>query len=628
MPPSFLYPRAEDLHAGEVESDGSDLWLPQLMTAEQRASRGFSDNVTIARLAPGASIGTAERELGEFMTRLDRTRDVDMQGWSIALRSLVESSVGEARAPVWTLFGAVTFVLLIACSNVAHLLLTRAGHRAREMAIRSALGASQWQMTRRALGESMALAVCGGLFGVLIAYGAVRILVGINPGNIPRLAEASIDGRVLLFGVALSAFTGLLLGLVPARWAAGAVAGDLLRAQAGHASVAGRRLRSSLVAGEVALAMVLMAGAGLLLRSYAAVQRVEPGFSPSSVTLAVFLDDRYDSPEAQRRVFQSLLAEVRAIPGVNASGIVDALPMSKTQRLSRFEVDGIANEPDQLVHSRMATPGYFDAIGTRLVEGRAFREPDARAPSTVMLVNQTFARRYFPDQQAVGGRVRFRNQDSAAPNRWSTIVGIVADVRHTSVEEAAVPQVYTPWNGMTDRGYLVVSSTLEAAAVIASVRSAARAVDPMLPMDRLASMNDLVDAANARRRFQTSVIAACAFGAWLLAGLGLYGLIVHAVQQRMTEIGIRIALGAQARDVMRLIIGQGISLTAAGLLIGGLAAVLLTRAVQAWLFQVSPGDPVAFGLSGAALLFAALVGSYIPARRATRADVMKVLRAE
>jgi putative ABC transport system permease protein len=629
MRPAFRYPRAEDLLAGEVEGDGSDLWVPLVMNAQQRESREFGDNTTVARLARGASIEAAQQELTHLMARLDLTRTPGMQGWSVAVRSLVESSLGNAGVHVWMLFGAVSLVLFIACSNAAHLLLTRTAERAREMAIRTALGASRAQVVRHVLGESMALALAGGSVGVVLAYGAVQMLTWIDPGNIPRLAEASIDARVLLFSVAVSVLTGFALGLVPARWVTGAnTHAILLRGQAGQASATGRRLRASLIVVQVALAMVLLAGAGLLLRSYAAVQRVDPGFSRSAIAMRVYLDERYNTPDAQQQFFLALLDRVGRVAGIEAVGMVDALPLSHSEGLSRFEVAGHTNEPGQLVHSRLATSDYFDAIGTPVVDGRSFREGDGQSTSTTVLVNQAFARRYFPGRAAVGGRFRFLNgEDSPGPS-WRTVIGVVADVRHATIEAPAVPQVYSPWLGTSDRGYLVARSAAPGPVVIAAVRGSARAIDPLLPLGRLGSMNELIDAANARRRFQTVVVTAFAAGAWLLAAFGLYGLVAYFVQQRMAEIGIRLALGAQARDVMYLVIGQGMALTIAGLVIGVGAAFLLTRFVRAWLFEVSAGDSIAFGLAGAALAAAAAIACYIPTRRALRADITSVIRAE
>jgi hypothetical protein len=308
--------------------------------------------------------------------------------------------------------------------------------------------------------------------------------------------------------------------------------------------------------------------------------------------------------------------------------MVDALPLSHTERLSRFDVAGYPNEPGQLVHSRVASPTYFDAIGTPMIDGRSFTEAEGPSPSTVVVVNQSFARRYLAGRTAVGGRVRFRSDDDAQPPPWATIVGVLADVRHATIEEAALPQVYSPWDGIADRGYLVVQSAAPGSTVVAAVRDIAHAMDPLVPLGHLGSMNDLVDAAIARRRFQTAVVAVFAGGAWVLAAFGLYGLLVYLVQQRMTEIGIRLALGAQARDVMYLVVGQGIGLTIAGLVLGGVAALLLTRFIQAWLFEVSSGDWIAFGSSSAALLAAAVVACYLPARRAVRADVVAVLRSQ
>ena len=630
MAPSFNYPRAEDLLPGEISGDATDIWIPRVLTAEERTSRDFSDNTTIARLADGVSIDAAQQELSGLMANLDRTRTPEMQGWSVALRSLVESSLGDARAQIWLLFGAVSLLLLIACSNAAHLLLSRAAERGREMSIRTALGAGRWRLIRQMLVESTALAVLGGAAGVGLTYAAVQAVTWINPGNVPRLAETSVDARVLIFNLAVSLATGLIFGLVPARWAAGADANDvLMRTQAKQLVSRGRMLRQAMIVGEVALAVVLMAGAGLFLRSYAAIQRVDTGFSPSAVLMNVHLDERYATETARRQFFRTLIDRVRAVPGVQTAGIVDALPLSHTERLNRFDVEGYPNAPEQLVHARSVTPDYFAAIGTRVLEGRAFAETDVRRSAPVMIVNEAFARRYFPGRSAIDGHFRFHGEDEARPPRWSTIVGVVADVRHSTIEELPLPQVYDAlWQGGADHGYLVVRSALPAPVIVAATRDAARAIDPALALGRIGSMSDLVSEATARRRFQTSFLTAFGVVALLLSAVGLYGLLAYLVKQRMTEIGIRLALGAQARDIVWLVVGRGMGLTLTGLIAGIAAALTLTRFVRVWLYETPVTDHTAYGGAAIALMVAAALASWLPARRATRADVVSVLRAE
>ena len=630
MPPAFLYPRAEDLLPGEISGDGTDLWIPRVLTADDRASRDFSDNVTIARLAPRTTIEVAQAELSSLMASLDRTRSPEMQGWSVALRSLVDSSLGEARAQIWLLFGAVVLVLLIACSNAAHLLLTRAAERGREMSIRLALGAGRWRLVRQMLVEAVVVALAGGLGGVVIAGAAVRSLTSINPGNIPRLAETSVDARVLAFSLVVSLATAAMFGLAPALWASRTNVHDVFRRRrAGRIASRGRRLRQLLIVGESALAIILLTGAGLFLRSYAALGRVDTGFSRDAVIMPVFLDDRYATETAQRNLYRALVDRLGAASGIDVVGFVDALPLSHTERLSRFEVEGYSNQREQLVHARSATPGYFEAVGTPLNVGRTFADGDAIGRAPVVIVNQSFARQFFPGRSAVGGRFRFRNEEGSPPAAWSTIVGVVSDVRHSRLEERPLPQVYESlWQSSADHGYLVVKSALPVTTVIALARDTARAIDPALPLGRLGSMSDLVREAGARRRFQTSVLSAFAAIALVLSAIGLYGLLAYLVKQRLSEIGIRIAIGATPSDIIRLVVGQGVRLTVVGLAIGGGASVVLMRTVRAWLFETPVTDQVAFGGAAIALIGAALLACLLPARRALRTDVIAVLRAE
>lgn len=627
MPPRFRYPQRQDLIEGEV-ADGTDAWLPLALTAAERSDRGISDHVAIGRLLPGVSVARAQAELGALMVRLDLQRPPADRGWHVRVVSLVDSSIGDVRRPLWLLFGAVSLVLLIACSNAAHLLLARASGRAREMSIRCALGAARSRLVRQVLTEALLLALGGGALGVLLAHGAVRTLVRLNPGNIPRLEEVSLDGGVLLFSVSVSVLTGLVFGLIPALWASRANVGDVLKRSA-HAqvTVAGTRVRQALIVAEVALAVVLLAGAGLLLRSSVRVQRLDPGFSMSTLTLRVSLDSRYPELAIRRRFYRDLLTRIARLPGVQAAGAVDALPLSHSERLTGFEVDGVPSS-DQFINARAVSEAYFDAMGTKVVEGRAFAADDADGRTPVVVVNQAFAARFFPGRTALGKRFRFHGQEGG-PVAWSRIVGVVANVRHSNLEDAVPPQVYESlWQSDADGVYVAVRTAGSTAPIVSGVRRTLQAVDPMLPVTNIGVMSERVAEVTSRRRFQTFLVIGFSAVALVLAAVGLYGLLATLVKDRSREIGIRIALGASSRDVFGMIVGRGMGLTAAGMALGVAGALLLTRLLAGLLYGVSPTDPGAFLSVVLVLTGTALAACYVPAARAIRVDPAMVLRDE
>jgi predicted permease len=627
MPPAFRYPRSEDLLPGEVEADSSDVWVPLVLTAEERASRDFSDNITIARLAPGVGLDTAQAELGRLGATLDSARPAETQGGSLVVQGLVSTAIGTARRLLWVLLGAVFLVLLVACSNAAHLISTRTLGRAREIGIRAALGASRRHLFGQMMSESIVLAFAGGVLGVLIAVGIIRLLTTFNPGNIPRLDEATVDQRVMLFGFALTILAGVLAGLIPARWASRMHARGLLATNPSvlmSNSVA--RARPILIVVQVALTIVLVTGAGLLLRSFVTLHRVDTGFETSAFNARLWLDDSYQAAPAQRRFFSELLDRIRARQGVEVAGLVDALPLSHSERMGRFEVQGFANQREQLIHTRAASPGYFEAIGTPLVEGRTFAATDNDKRPRVLIVNQAFARQYFAGRTAVGGRVRFQG-DEVSP--WYSVIGVVRNVRHSNVEDAPAPQIYEClWQSAADHPYLVVRSRLPPEAVASLVRETAHAIDPAVAIGKPGTMQNLVGAATARRRFETSVLTAFGGVAVLLSAIGLFGLVSYTGRQRRKEIGIRLALGASRVNVVWLLARQGLGLTMAGAALGVVAASFLTRLLQSMLYGVSATDPVSFALAAGTLAMTAAIASYIPSKRATSMDVVEVLRQD
>ncbi len=437
----------------------------------------------------------------------------------------------------------------------------------------------------------------------------------------------SVDARVLMFSLGAAALTGTLCGLVPAHLISRINAGDALRSGV-RVIGQGRRLRRFLIVAEVALAVVLLAGGGLLLRSYAKLQHVDRGFTSSTQTMRVSLDGRYGRTVQRRQFFRTVLTSLREASGVQTAGAVDTLPLSHSERMSVFAVGGYPNTPNQLVGAHAATAGYFEAMGTRLVQGRTFTDDDIAGHAPVMIVNETFAKRYFPGESAIGKHVRLV-VDSHQPVTWATIVGVVENVRHTNLEDAPPPQVYESfWQSDADRLYLAIRSRLPTPRLITTVRQAVKTIDPLVAVADAHSMQELNEEATARRRFQTLLLTAFSAIALTLAAIGLYGVMSQSVRQRRAEIGVRIALGARPREVLVLILVDGLVLTVSGLIVGIAGALVLTRVLNAMLFDVAPTDVVSFIAVVLLLLTATIVACAAPALRASRVDPLAALQAE
>lgn len=631
MPPRFAYPRASDIGA-DAASKTTDVWIPMALTAQQRAERDFSDNTgAIGRLKPHVSLADAHAEVGVLVARIDGLHSPDWRGWTGVVTPLADSAVRDVRRPLWFLFGAVLLVLLIACSNAAYLALVRAEGRRHEMAVRAALGAGRGRLVGQLLTEAMLLAVAAGILGIGVSYAVVRLLPLIDPGSIPRLDETSIDWRVLSFGAALSIVSGLAIGLIPALFVSRTQVGDAIK-RAGSARTTGSsRLRGGLVVVQVSLAVLLVAGATLLLESYRNVLMTERGFSSSTLTVRVSTDARYAEPERRRAFFRQLLDGVRGLPGVEAAGAVNALPLSGSEAISFFALDGFANQDDQMVNTRWVSSHYFAAMGTPIKDGRAIEDSDIEGRTPVVVVNEAFARRYYPGTAAVGGRFRIRGLDANDPARpWSTIVGVVADVRHSNLEDAAPPQVYSsihqgePMTGL----YVAVRTRGAADAMVPALRRTLRNLDPRLALADVNVMGELVSDATARRRFQMTLLTAFGVVALALATVGLYGLMSYTVRQRTKEIGVRLALGARTGDVLWLVAGHGAKVTLLGVSAGAVAAFALARVLASALYGIAPTDPGAILVTAAVLTGAAMLACLVPARRALRVDPVITLRAD
>jgi putative ABC transport system permease protein len=630
MPASFSFPNANELPYSDPGK--SEVWLPLVLTPPEKADRDDSSGNAIARLRPGATVAQAQAEMDTIMPRLDALHQSPVfRGIYAVVRPFVNTVIGGVRAFVWLLFGAVSLVLLIACANAANLLLARAASRTHEMGVRAALGAWRGRLIRQVLTEAVMLSAAGGALGILIAYAAIRLLLLLNPGNIPRLDETSLDLRVMLFTVAISLATGIVFGTLPALGVSRMNLGELLK-QGGSKGVTGasKRWRHGLILVEVALAVILLTAAGLVVRSYVNLQNVETGFSDRTLTMRITLDQRYSKAEQRRAFFHNVLQKMGELQGIKSIGAVDDLPLSHSESVSLFTLEGYTNQKGQSVYSRSATGDYFQAMDTPLLAGRFFTRGD-EAPNAqrVVIVNEAFANAYFPGQSAIGKHFCMCFPVNGNSIDWSTIVGVVADVRHSNLEDVPPPQVYQLfWQTDRNSAYIAIRSLEPPAKMIPPIRRAVRAMDPNLAVADIETMDQRIWEASALRRFQMSLFAVFGGIALILAGIGLYGLMAFAVKQRTREIGIRLALGSQSLQVKKLIIRQGMTLTIAGIVIGILGALALTRVLSSLLYGVAPNDPATLVIVSILLVVVALAACWIPAQRAMRVEPMEALRYE
>ena len=627
MPPAFEYPLSSDLPYGNVEK-ATHIWIPLALTSKQKAERELGNVAgAIARLRPGVSMSHAQSEMSTIMVRLDKLHSVEMfpeRGWGALVKSFMDYAVGQVGRLLWLLLGAVTIVLLIACGNAANLLLARASNRMRELGVRVALGAGRRRIIRQLLTESLLIGVAAGVIGVGLAGIFLRFLPLLDPGNIPRLNQASLDIRVMLFTVTVSLLTSVLTGILPAL-AVSRVSPSVVLAAGSSGNVAGvhSRSQSILIVVEAALVVVLLACAGLLIRSYINVESVDTGFSPSTVTVNIGLDPRYSQPQQRRAFFKQFIGKVAALPGVSAVGAVSYLPLSNSESIGYFWVDGFANSKDQMAEGRGVTPQYFAAMSIPLIAGRYFTEDDDSKAEKPIIINQRFAQVYFADRNPLGGRISTDDNHS----QWKTVVGVVADVRHSSLEETPQPQMYSPDYDLNG-GYIAVRSLLPRSTIASELRSTLKAIDPGLPFGDVRTMGDLISEATARRRFQTSLLTVFAAIALFLALVGLYGLMAYSVSRRTRELGIRMALGAQRTDVMLMVLKRAALLLGLGLVSGLACSWIATRAIKAFLFGVGEHDPATILLVCILLAVCGLAAALIPARRAASIDPMQALRTE
>jgi predicted permease len=631
MPREFEYPYKSDLPYGDSHIQSTQIWVPLALSSQARASRGLGNNVSLARLRSGVSVHQAQAEMAGIMARLDKEyaadpRDAELpHEWGALVESFTGISIGPVRPLMRLLLAAVGLVLLIACGNVANLLLARAAERARELGVRAALGAGRGRMVRQLLTESILIGVGGCAVGILLAVLFLRTLPRLDPGNIPRLNEASLDGRVFLVAIGGSLLTSLLAGLVPAIGASRMELTEFLKAHAMRGGSAGHsRLQSVLIVAQTAMVVVLLAGAGLLIRSYINVESVDTGFTRSAVTFHVSLDGRYTKPEERVAFYKELMAKLEALPGVQAAGSVNYLPLTNGESLTFIWVDGFDNKDYQMTKGRFVTPHYFQAMHIPLIAGRSFTDADASATTNQpVIINQKFAKTFFPNRNPIGGRITGDSKQKS----WSTVVGIVADVRYTSLEEEPQPLIY---NASYDAGdaSVAVRSTLPPATVADEIRATLRSIDPNLAATDMRTMGDLVSIATAQRRFQTSLLTVFAGIALIMALVGLSGLMRFSVSRRTREVGIRMALGAQRRDVLLLIVRDASVLVVLGLGVGLACAWIATRLLKSFLFGVGEHDLFTVVTVSVLLVVCGLMAAFAPARRAASIDPMQALRTE
>ena len=618
MPRKFAYP------------PDAEVWSP-FAPDSQALHRGNRFVRGVGRLAPGATLQTGVAELNAISTRLEQMYVGSNTGWRATSRPIQEAMTGKAPTILYTFLGAAGFVLLIACANVANLLLARASGRTREVAVRKALGASSWRLTRQLLTESVVLAVTGAVIAVLLSLWEIRLLKAVIPVPLPPWLSIEVSGRALLFTIVLAGLTGVVAGIVPAlRLARGGIRESLATGVRGAGSARRSRTQRALVVAEVTLAVVLLAGAGLLLTSLARLQAVPPGFSPDGVLVArlTLAGPRYESREAMVAFYANVLNRLRETPSVEAAGAAGALPLSGSANTSNFLLVGRPAPADgQEPTSRWerVTPNYFAALGIPLKAGRAFDARDKVDGPSVVMVSESWARLFFPGESDVVGRlIRLGGGDEQ-----STIVGVVGDVRHDGLDAPVQPTLFLPYAQHADRGMtLVVRATGDAAALTAAVREAVQSVDPAIPVYDVSTMQEQVSKSILGQRLSGSMIGVFALMALVLATVGVYGLIAYSVAERRHEIGIRLALGAQGRDVRRLVVGQGVRLTLAGVVIGLAGAIAIGHGLRGLLFGVTATHlPTLIGVASI-LLAVAAAASWIPARRAARTDLLSALRGE
>jgi putative ABC transport system permease protein len=623
LPEDFAYPV------------NAELYSPIAISPKSAANRQFHSYYVVGRLKHGVPVQSAQADIDNIAARLEQQYPATNTGLRATVFPIVADTVRKYDTGLWMAMAAVAFVLLIACANVANLMLARASGRQKEIALRSALGASRWRIIRQLLTESSIVALVGGALGILVAVWGINALRAANPGDAAKFApgwhQLGINVTVLIFTVALSLLSGLLFGLAPALQVSKPDLNSALKDSNRQSSGRSHWLRSSLVVLEVALSLVLLVGAGLFFRSFITLFKTDPGFNPDQVlTMSLILSpDKYKQEPQTIAFYSDLVQRVKAKPGVESAAVVNFLPLGGSNSSEDFLVEG-APQPapgdPNIARYRVCTPDYFTTMQIPVLKGRAFTDQDKVGTQPVVMVNETLARKYWPGQEAIGKRIRFDAPLDRAP--WMEVVGVIQDVKHELTIEVT-PEFYLPlaqdgWRSMV----LVARTTVDPASLAGSIREDVWAIDKDQPVFDVRTMQEVRAISVGLQKFNSVMIGVFAVVALLLATVGIYGVMAFAVTQRTQEIGIRMALGARAPDVLKLVVVNGMRLALLGLAIGLVASWGLTRFISTLLYGVKPTDPLTFSVVSLCLLAAAFLACYLPARRATKVDPLVALRYE
>jgi len=641
MPAKFEFPIPLFGVQGNQFAERVDIWKPIAFTPVELKERGSRSYGLIARLRPEVSAATAQAELDTIISNWIRAYPDNYRGGGFGAKvyPFQDQVVGGMRTGLAILLGAVVFVLLIACANLATMLLARASARERELAIRVALGAGPWRLLRQMLTESVLLALTGAGAGIVLSIWGLDLLKRISARTVPRLAEVNVDLEVLVITAIVAVGTGILFGLIPALSSVKPELTEALK-EGGRGSTTGARrnlLRNSLVVAEIALALVLLVGAGLLLKSYTRLQNIDPGFDRRSVlTAEIHLSDTkypapanadYRSGETMINFWNEALRHVRQLPGVEAAGCTVVLPLSGSNSDSSFAIEGRTldpNEPGPDEELRVITPDYFKVLKTQLLRGRFFADSDNAEAAQVAIINDALARKYWPNEDAIGKRITF--DDPRKDPKWLTIVGIVRSVRHRGLDVEPQPEYYIPVAQRAESSMiLAVRSTQDPRSLTSAVRREIQSIDPDQPIANVRTLDAVTADSIAPRRMSVVLLGVFAVIALVLAAVGIFGVISFLVLQRTHEIGVRMALGAQRADVLRLVVGHALKLVGFGTAIGLVLAFFSTRALAVLLYNVGAFDVATFAIVTVVLAATALLASYIPALRATKADPMIAL---
>jgi len=624
MPPGFSFPDKR-----------TEVWVPLALSPQRKQARSVISYKAVGRLKPGVSMAQARADMGAIAKRLDE--QYSQSDYGVNLMLLRDQETRTVKPALLVLLGAVTFVLLIACANVANLLLAQAAIREREIAIRLALGARQWRIVRQLLTESAVLGLVGGAAGLLMAVWGLNVLVALSPGDIPRFDQAGIDGRVLAFTLTVSLLTGLIFGLVPSLQASKPDLNNTLKegGRGATGGAGGLRVRNLLVVSEIALSMVLLVGAGLLIRSFMRLQQFDLGFNPNNLaTMRIQLPGtKYREPAQVDAFYKQLLERIESVPGVKSVGAISDVFLTDTPNSTNFSIEGrpVPIGADSIeVPLDSVSPGYFRAMGIPLLSGREFDDRDVRNSTPVVIVNETFVRRFFADEEPLGKRFVY-GQSGPDNNNWITIVGVVGDMRRTGFDRPVRPETFLPQSQNPSATLTIVARTAVDPVPVPlsnTLRGEVWAIDNDQSVYDLKSMDQTLSEMSSQRRFNMLLLGVFAALALTLAAVGIYGVMSYSVAQRTHEIGVRMALGARGTDVLGMVVRRGMVLAIAGIGAGLIGAVALTRLLSSLLYGVSATDPLTFVVIPIVLSAVALGACFVPARRATKVDPMVALRYE